>query len=136
MAVVVFDSAAFKAAFPEFAGFSDPVLQNNFDTATLFCNNTDAAIVTDIPTRTKLLNLLTAHVTKLANGTNDGAGNIVPPSGLVGRVSNAVEGTVRVTVEMGGDSPSVAWFNQTQYGASYWAATIRYRTFRYQPPLS
>lgn len=134
MAVVVFDPSAFRTLFPEFTGFSDAVLLGSFNTATLFCNNTDSSIVTDIPTRTSFLNLLTAHVTKLSYGTNDGAGNVVPPSGLVGRVSNAVEGTVRVTTEMGGDSPSAAWFHQTQYGATYWAASVRYRTFRYQPP--
>lgn len=133
MAIVVFDPAAFIVSFPEFAGISSTVLAGSFDIATLYCNNTDAAIIGDIPTRTKLLWLLTAHVTKLYRGTNDGAGNVVPPSPTVGRLSNGVEGSVRVTFEMGGDSPSAAWFNQTQYGAAYWAATVRWRTARYVP---
>jgi hypothetical protein len=133
VAIVVFDPNAFKVQYPEFAGISSGLVTGNFNIATLYCNNTDASIVTDIPTRTTLLWLLTAHVTKLYNGTNDGAGNVVLPSDVVGRISTAKEGTVEVISEMGPPSASAAWYNQTRYGAAYWAATVKFRSFNYVP---
>lgn len=133
MAIVVFDPTAFKQAYPEFTGINNTVLTTNFANAALMCNNTDASVVQDIPTRTTLLWLLTAHITLIFNGTNDGAGNVTPPKDLVGRVEIAKEGSVHVRADMGPASASAAWFNQTRYGAMYWAATVRYRTLRYIP---
>ncbi len=133
MAVVVFDPVAFVLQYPEFAGFTSGSLTNCFNTATLFCNNTDASIVQDIPTRTNLLWLLTAHITKLTLGTNDGAGNIRPPSDIVGRIEVAKEGSVDVRSDMGPSSASAAWYNQTRYGAMYFAATVRFRSMQYVP---
>lgn len=132
MAVVVFDPAAFKLAYPEFSGFSNTPLTQNFDMATLYLNNTDASVVQDVDVRGMLLNLLTAHITKLFLGTNNGVTSTAP-SDVVGRVSLAKEGTVQVHTEMGPPSMSAAWYNQTRYGAMYWAATVRYRTARYVP---
>jgi hypothetical protein len=130
---VIFDPEAFKTLFPEFANFASSVLQGSFSLATLYCNNSDASLVQDIPTRTTLLNLLTAHITKLNYGSYDAAGNLVGPSDLVGRISTAKEGSVDVSTDMGPASASSAWFNQTRYGAAYWAATVKYRTARYVP---
>ena len=131
MAVVVFDPTGFVAQFPEFASLSTEVLTGCFSQATLFCNNTGASVVTDLSTRTQLLWLLTAHLAKLFYGTNCEA-----PSDLVGRVALAKEGTVHVSADIGPPSGSAAWYNQTRYGAMYWAATVRYRTMRYVPAQS
>jgi expansin (peptidoglycan-binding protein) len=133
VAIVVFDPTAFKLQFAEFAGLSSPVLAGCFNMATLYCNNTDSAVVADTATRTMLLGLLTAHVAKLYYGTNDGAGLVVAASELVGRIEVAKEGSVDVRVDMGPPTVSGAWYNQTRYGAAYWAATVRYRNMRYVP---
>jgi hypothetical protein len=132
VAVVVFDPAAFKAQYLEFSGFSDTLLMANFTSAQVYLTNSAASIVSDIPTRTYLLNLLTAHLTQVFNGTNNGTSS-TQPTGLVGRVEVAKEGSVHVRADMGTVPAAGAWYMQTTYGAAYWAATAKYRTFRYVP---
>lgn len=73
--------------------------------------------------QTALLYMLTAHLAQLFSGPN---GN--DPSGLVGRISSATEGSVTVSTEYEGTMNS-AWFNQTEYGATFWAATAAFRSF-------
>ncbi|HUW10058.1 MAG TPA: DUF4054 domain-containing protein [Anaerolineae bacterium] len=133
MAVVVFNPAAFTTQYPEFAGLATASLTSCFNTATLFCNNTDQSVVQDTTVRTNLLWLLTAHIAKLTLGTNDGAGNIRNPTDLVGRIEVAKEGSVDVRTDMGPSSATAAWYNQTQYGAMYFAASVRYRGLFYVP---
>lgn len=82
-------------------------------------NPTDSSIVQDATHRAVLLNMLTAHIAALASRE------------LVGRVSQASEGSVAVTADMGPVSGSQAWLVQTRYGAAYWSATVKYRSFRY-----
>lgn len=126
MTVVVFDSAAFKEAYPQFAAVSDGMLTNYFNLATLYLSNTDCSIVQDIPKRTTLLWLLTAHIAYLSGAlTPDGQ------PGLVGRISSATEGSVSVATEMP-MTPSSAWFMQTQWGAMFWQSTLSLRSFRYR----
>lgn len=126
MAVVVFDPAAFKQAYPQFASVSDAVLTNYFNLATLYLSNTDCSIVQDIPKRTTLLWLLTAHIAYLSSALNpDGA------PGLVGRISSATEGSVSVSAEMP-SNPNSAWFMQTAWGAMFWQSTLSLRSFRYR----
>lgn len=126
MAVVIFDPAAFKLAYPQFAAVSDAALTNYFNLATLYLSNTDCSIVQDIPKRTTLLWLLTAHIAYLSGALNaDGS------PGLVGRISSATEGSVSVSAEMPG-SPNAAWFNQTAWGAMFWQSTLSLRSFRYR----
>lgn len=132
--VVVFDPAAFIVEYPEFTGISGGLLTRNFKHATLQLNNSCGSLVRDAATREILLYMLTAHITLLNNGTNDGAGNVTPPYGVVGRISNATQGAVSVTVEF--DAPpnaSQAWLIQTMPGAEYWAAIAKYLTARYIP---
>lgn len=134
MSAVVFDPVAFAAAYPEFSGFTTAVLDNAFNTAVLYCNNTDSSVVQDLTTRTTLLWLLTAHILKLFYGTNNSStGAVTAPSDLVGRVEVAKEGTILVRADMGPATASGAWYNQTRYGAAYWAMTVRYRVARYIP---
>jgi hypothetical protein len=133
MAVVAFDPVAFAAQYAEFSGLAAGETTASFNLATLYCNNTDASVITDIPTRTTLLWLLTAHITKIQYGTNDGTNPAVAPTGIVGRLSEAKEGTVEARADMGPLSASAAWYNQTRYGAMYWAATVRFRSATYIP---
>lgn len=127
MAVVIFDPAAFKEAYPAFASVPDALLTEYFNIATLYLSNTDCSIVQDIAKRTTLLWLLTAHIAYLS-----GALNLVPGTpGLVGRVSSATEGSVSVSTEYP-TNPNNAWFLQTQWGAIFWQATLSYRSFRYR----
>lgn len=133
MAVVVFNPEAFAEMFPEFSGLSATTTTTCFNLATLYCNNSDSSVVVDIPTRTTFLYFLTAHVAKLYYGTNDGQGNIVPPTEAVGRVDVAKEGSVHTRLDMGPPSAAAAWYNQTKYGAAYWAASVKYRTMLYVP---
>jgi len=76
------------------------------------------------------LYLLTCHITKLLNG--EGA---TPASGAVGRVAQGTEGTVTAALEWEGTGgPSQAWYLQTQYGATFWQLTSRFRQHRYHAP--
>ena len=125
--IVVFDPAQFVTAFPAFAFLPVPVLTANFNTACLYLNNTLCSIVCDEPTRANLLNLITAHVTALLNGVNG-----QPPSGVVGRVSQATQGSVSGTFEYSTEvTDSQAWWIQTPWGAAAWQALLPYRTARY-----
>lgn len=132
--VVIFEPAVFIVEYPEFTGIPTPALTKNFRHSTLQLNNSCGSLVRNAMTREILLGLLTAHLTLLANGTNDGAGNVTPPVGIVGRIASATEGSVTVAAEY--DAPpnaSQAWLIQTKYGAEFWAATARFRTARYIP---
>ncbi|MGC8517914.1 MAG: DUF4054 domain-containing protein [Steroidobacteraceae bacterium] len=103
-------------------------LVSNFGTATLMLNNSYRSVVQDAPTRASLLNLLTAHITYLLNGANG-----QPPSGVVGRISEAVQGSITVQTEFRSDSEAASFFQQSQWGAMFWQATTVYRRFRYVP---
>lgn len=127
--VVVFVPADFKAAFPEFATVADGALSLNFNLATLQMANTCRSRVMNAATRESLLNLLTAHITALRNGQNG-----QPPPGIVGRVSDAAEGSVSVSAEMGEMAYGQAYYMQTQWGALYWQSTARFRMFQYVAP--
>lgn len=126
--VVVFDPAAFKAAYPMFSTVSDPDLVRNFGFAQLQLNNSCKSAVKDAAKRETLLNLIVAHITQLLNGING-----QPATGVVGRVSYAMEGSVMASVDMGSIVLGQAYWMQTQFGALFWNSTSIYRTFRYVP---
>jgi hypothetical protein len=132
MAVVTFDPAQFKVAFPEFAAVPDARLTILFTmVGATVLDNTDASIVVDPLVRAPLLDLLVAHMLALygtAVAGTAGSG----PSGVVGRVASATEGSVSTSLEYrAASSATEAWFNQTPYGAMYWAMTAQWRSFRY-----
>jgi hypothetical protein len=63
-----------------------------------------------------------------------GIPNVVPPLGVVGRISDASEGDVSVSAQW--EAPAnanQAYFTQTKYGADYWTYTARYRTALFSP---
>lgn len=124
VAPVTYDDQWWRARYPELAEWTSPaVAENYFGLA----QGMLVGGVCDVPTQQRLLGLLTAHIVKLFAPVGGEA-----PSGLVGRISNASEGSVSVATDFPAN-PSAAWFNQTTYGAMYWQATGRYRTFRYFP---
>lgn len=140
-AVAVFDIAAFRALYSEFAAVSDVALQAYFAQATVFHSNTGAGVVQDAVLQLALLNMVTAHVAWMraprdAQGNPSSTGTI-PASPLVGRISSASEGSVSVSTEWTppGNTPSAPWWEQTKYGADYWAATSGFRNMRYRAPL-
>ncbi len=126
--VVIFSPTAFKAAFPRFSTIADATLVMNFGFAELQLNNSCKSIVCDAAKRETLLNMIVAHITLLFNGDNSG-----PATGVVGRISYAMEGSVVASVDMGSIVLGQAYWMQTQFGAMFWAATAIYRTFRYVP---
>ena len=125
MPAVVFDPAAFKARYPEFAAVADPTLAACFDEAGLYLSNSDNSPVQNLTRRATLLNMLTAHVAYI--------GGLLSADGMprpVGRLSQAGEGSVSAAFE--NLTPgSAAWFQQSQYGAAFWQATTSLRGFRY-----
>lgn len=129
--VVEFVPADFKVRYPEFDSVSDVLLQAYFDEATLILDNSVGSRVQQIEQRKPLLWMLTAHIAAINAGVNG-----QPPSGLVGRINTATEGSVSVGADMGQVPFTAAWFMQTPYGASFWQATARYRTMRYIPGSS
>lgn len=129
MGVASFDYATWVATYPEFSTVTQAQATAQFNVATLFLNNTDTSPVTDLAVRSTLLNMVTAHLVKLFVPING-----VAPSGLVGRVSSATEGSVTVSTDYAkANTYNEAWWNQTPYGAQYWAATVAYRSMRYVP---
>lgn len=148
---VTFDWIWWSTRYPELSEWCSPgQAQGYFDIATLYCENTANGMATlamcelaiaiglcgypsagvllsNIPKRQMLLGLLTAHVAALNAPIG---GN--QPSGLVGRISNASEGSISVAVAY----PEVAgaeWYNTTRYGAMFWTATKQYRIGQYFP---
>ena len=129
MPAVVFDPAAFKARYPEFAAVADATLAACFTEAGLYLSNADNSPVQNLTRRATLFNMLTAHVAYL--------GGLLSADGMprpVGRVSQASEGSVSAAFEGVPPTPgSGAWFQQSQYGAAFWQATSSLRGMRYIP---
>lgn len=132
--VVEFSYPLFLARYPEFSTTVSQALGQAFFTeATLYLDNTTSSIVADASVggqRNMLLNMLTAHIAALNVGTD-----AAPASALVGRISDASEGSVRVAAEYGPPSGTSAWYLQTKYGAAYWQATAYLRTMQYSAPF-
>lgn len=132
MGVVAFDYGAWAARYPELAAsVSQPQAQGYWNEAGLYLDNTASSLVTDDSVggqRATLLNMVTAHIAQLNAYQNGQAA-----SPLVGRISSATEGSVTVQASMDAQPGSAAWWQQTKYGAAYWAATSHYRTARYRP---
>jgi hypothetical protein len=125
MPSAVFDYYAWITRYPEFGDSVPPGLAAAyFDEATAYLDNTDCSPVADLTKRLRLLNMITAHIAAL-----NGPGS----SPLVGRISNASEGSVSVSADLTGTPAAAAWWMQTKYGAAFWEATKGLRTFRYFP---
>lgn len=122
--VVVFDPAEFRLLYPSITA-TDEQLEMYFAMAETFLDNTECSIVKDLDARKRLLYLLVAHI-GLLNTMAEG-GNPV-----VGRISNATEGTVSVGLDYGTMGNNERWYLQTPWGAMYWQLTKKYRSMVYR----
>lgn len=131
MAIVAPDYTAWSKRYPEFVAAApngpavpETLYEAYFAEAGMYLNNTDASPVGDVGRRLILLNMITAHIAAL---------NMPGSSPLVGRITDATEGSVSVTVNYEALPGSEQWFAQTKYGAAYWQATLTFRSARYRP---
>lgn len=133
--VVTFDYGIWSAVYPNLVpSISEPAATIYWSQAELFLDNSAASPIQNLTTRAQILGMITAHIATLFGVVNGNS-----PSGLVGRIASASEGSVNVAVEMPGPM-SAAWFNQTPYGAMAWMAMAPFRQALYvaapQIPLS
>lgn len=129
--IVTFDYNAFIGRYPEFGPsgtqpVSQPMGQAYFNEATMYLRNDGGGPISTAAIQFTLMNMLTAHIAALNTPTSTGQ----PASPLVGRITNASEGSVSVAVEFTKDNAAM-WFAQTKYGAAFWQATAAYRTASY-----
>lgn len=130
--VVAFDYASWAARYPTLATTVDEALATQFWVeASIFQRNDGGGPVCSAALQSALLNMLTAHIAIL-NGAGSPGG---VPSGLVGRVANATQGSVSVgTSYINPTTDLQAWASQTGPGAEWYAATSQFRTFQYRAP--
>lgn len=130
--VATFDYSVWSARYPDLAAnVSEALAQSYFDEASLYLNNTQSSIVRDVSKRLALLNLLVAHLSTLSLSSSQG-GN----GGMVGRLASATRGSISISTDFGSMSEQASWYNQTQPGASFWAATRYLRQARFIPGTS
>lgn len=125
---IPFDYAAWVALYPEFTNVTQPQAQGFFALATESWSNDGSGPIDNAQQQTSLLYLLTAHIAYLLAPVSAGGSG----SGVVGRITNASEGSVSVAVN-GGGSGNSWWYLQSKYGALFWMLTRQYRQFRYRP---
>ncbi len=126
---VQFNYPAWIARYPEFAAVQPATAALYFAEASLYHRNDGTGPVTDASQQLALLNMATAHVAKLAQAASKEGG------GIVGRITDATQGSVSVSADYGTTiSQQQAFWISTPYGASYWAATAAYRTAHYRAP--
>jgi hypothetical protein len=125
--IAVFNYGQFLSRYAAFSKVPQSSLQAYFDEAgALYLINQPISPVPNVVKRLWLLYMLVAHLSFL-NGDLSADGQARP----VGRISQASEGSVSASLEMGPPSGSSAWFNQSQYGAAFWQATLYLRSARY-----
>jgi uncharacterized protein DUF4054 len=117
------------AQYPELTYVSDKAAAAYLTIATTLHRNDGGGPVEDAATQLNLLNMVVAHLAQLYAPNADGT----PNASLVGRITDATQGSVSVSTDYGTITPSMAFWLQTKYGALYWAATAPYRTARYLP---
>lgn len=121
-AIVVLNYDNWIQLFPQFKYLSSPQVQMYFNIATNYIRNDGFGPVCDLNQKTDLLYLTTAHIAQLMAPTKTGGA----PSGLVGRINHASEGSVSVGTDFP-VSASAAWWAQTQYGAMVWQMMLPFR---------
>jgi hypothetical protein len=134
---VEFNYVDWIADFPQFVGVDQATAARYFRRAELWCRNDGGGPITDCNVKRQLMGLLTAHIAQLSapqvNGVASTTGQgATPAPNIVGRIASASEGSVSVSADFP-TNPNAAFFNQTEFGAEYWAATSAYRTMRYIP---
>ena len=131
--VITFNPSAWLAQFPEFVDTVPPALAEAYSqvaSAYIDIGGT-SPMANNLPVMTQAWYFTIAHIAQLFTGT---AAN--PASPLVGRISNASEGSVSVAVDMPQTTSQLAgWFAQTKYGAAAWAMMAQFRQAFYVPGL-
>ena len=127
MAVITFDEAVFRAAYPEFADVTTAALSGYWNAACVITGiNTDTSPVADLNVRRVLLNMATCHLATLAQRGDR----------VTGALNHATEGSVSAGYTAPPQTPRSWWWLQTRCGAAYWEAMKAYRTgglyFAYQ----
>lgn len=115
-AVITFDVAAFRAAFPAFASptaYPDGVLQGWWDAGTCYISDRNYGYLAG-DCRARALNLMTAHLAALFTMINSGKPTGVGQSASVGDVSVSL---VPPPVKSGWQY----WLASTPYGMQLWA---------------
>lgn len=129
--VVTFNYTNWAALFPQFSNLiQDQVTGPILTLAEQYNRNDGGGPVNDPCVATQLLNLMVAHVAQLLFGSTT-----QPLSPLVGRISDASEGSVSLGTEFP-TTPSNAWFLQTQFGAAWWQLSLPFRLGRYIPKIT
>jgi Protein of unknown function (DUF4054) len=135
--VVTFSSSwftTFTTMFPVFSCLTQAQGEAYFNLTGLYLENSPrnpAACV--LP---QLWWLVTAHIAWLMS-PKDASGNPAPEGttngALVGRISQATQGSVNVSLELDATAggPSEQWYAQTQWGLMAWQAMAQFRTARY-----
>lgn len=134
--VISFDYNGWSALFPQFNYLTQQQVTLFFNLATQFVRNDGCGPVCSVQSQTNLLWLATAHIAQLIGPqppTTIGGGTTGPNATMVGRISNATEGSVSVGTENNYPPGSAQFWQQTQYGSMFWLASAPYRTARYMP---
>ena len=118
MAVLEFDIAAFRAAYPQFADISDEQLTGFWDAACIISGmNTDGSVIGDLDARQTILFMLVCHLATLYQRGN-----------VTGVLTSATEGSVSSGFAAPPYTLQNWWYLQTPCGAAYWEAMKPYRT--------
>ena len=134
---VVFDYQTWVAMFPEFSPLTTAQGQAYFNLACLMCANSCSNPIFCDGNLATLLYVLTSHEAWLRcpkDASGNPAATGAAASTIVGRITDASEGSVSVSTEWpmdGNTSAQEKYLAQTPYGAKYWADTAQYRTARY-----
>jgi hypothetical protein len=133
--VIQFNYGNWAALFPQFSRLSQAQVTQYWQLATAFVRNDGGGPVNDPNIQTNLLNLVTAHMCALLGPYVQGADGSPgqPGNPLVGRISNASEGSVSVAADMPNQPQAAAFWQQSQYGAMFWAISAPFRLMRYIP---
>lgn len=125
---VEFNYATWVAIYPMFSTLTETqVVDGVLPIAEIYWRNDGTGPACTVAQQTNILGLIVAHVAQLMYGVNGQS-----PSGLVGRITSATEGSVSVSTDFP-MTPTNAFFMQTSFGAMFWTATSVYRTMRYVP---
>lgn len=120
MSTIPFDYDVWIGTFPQFAVNPGQTAVVNFilpfaqTYAWREIQSGVGCVAMDGAIQANLLNLMVAHITQLLYGPNG-----TTPSGLVGRISQATEGSVSLSTEWPVTQAN-AWYLQTPFGAMYW----------------
>lgn len=118
MAVLEFDIAAFRAAYPQFADISDEQLTGFWDAACIISGlNTDGSVIGDLDARQTILFMLVCHLATLYQRGN-----------VTGVLTSATEGSVSSGFAAPPYTLQNWWYLQTPCGAAYWEAMKPNRT--------